>query len=303
MSRLRHREGERAHNGHSGQETFQGVFHSYNVPERMPELPEVEAVCRKLRKHAIGATLVSAHVERRRITAPQDPVEVETLATGRTIERIDRRGKNILIGFSGGLTMRVHLRMTGNLYVVSDWRLRVAGVSAWFELDDGRGLIFEDTRGLGSLTIHDAASLRKLLDGLGPEPLSRGFTAAAFIRSAAGLRQPAKQFLMDQRRVAGLGNIYAAEALFAARIDPRAPIGSISRRKLTALWEAIVRLLRNAVRSAYSAYSRPGGFQEGEDFPLLVYGREAEDCLRCGVAIRRIAQGGRSTYFCPKCQR
>ncbi len=254
----------------------------------MPELPEVEAVCRKLRKHAIGATLVSAHIERRRITAPQDPAEVEALATGHTIERIDRRGKNILIGLSGGLAMRVHLRMTGNLYVVPDWRLRVSGVSAWFELDDGRGLLFEDTRGLGSLTIHDAAALRKLLDDLGPEPLSR---------------QPAKQFLMDQRRVAGLGNIYAAEALFAARIDPRAPIGSISTRKLTALREAIVRILRNAVRSAYSAYSRPGGFQEAEDFPLLVYGREAEDCLRCGTAIRRIAQGGRSTYFCPKCQR
>jgi formamidopyrimidine-DNA glycosylase len=269
----------------------------------MPELPEVEAVCHKLRKHAIGATLVSAHIERRRITAPQDPAEVEALSTGRSIERIDRRGKNILIGLSGGLTMRVHLRMTGNLCVVPDWRLRVAGVSAWFELPDGRGLIFEDTRGLGALTIHDAAALRKLLDSLGPEPLSRRFTAAAFLRSTAGLRQPAKLFLLDQRRVAGLGNIYAAEALFAARINPRAPIGSVGARKLTSLREAIVRILRDAVRSAYSAYSRPGGFQEAEDFPLLVYGREAEDCLRCGAAIRRIAQGGRSTYYCPKCQR
>jgi formamidopyrimidine-DNA glycosylase len=269
----------------------------------MPELPEVEAVCRKLRKHAIGATIVSAHIERRRITAPQDPLEVETLATGRTIEGVDRRGKNILIGLSGGLAMRVHLRMTGNLYVGPDWRLRVAGVSAWFELDDGRGLIFEDTRGLGALTIHNDAELRKVLDGLGMEPLSRQFTAEALIRSATGLRQPAKQFLMDQRRIAGLGNIYAAEALFAARIDPRTPIGSIGRRKLTALREAVVRILRNAVRSAYSAYSRPGGFQEAEDFPLLVYGREAKECLRCGAAIRRIAQGGRSTYYCPKCQR
>src|SRR5258708_749488 len=232
----------------------------------MPELPEVEAVCRRLRKHAIGATIVSTHIERRRITAPQDPLEVETLATGRSIERIERRGKNILIGLSGGLAMRVHLRMTGNLYVGPDWRLRVAGVSAWFELDDGRALIFEDTRGLGALTIHDAASLRKLLDGLGPEPLSRQFTAETLIRSAAGLRQPAKQFLMDQRRVAGLGNIYAAEALFGARIDPRAPIRPTSRRKRAALREAIVRILRNATRSADRAYPRPGAFQWPEDF-------------------------------------
>src|SRR5215469_5514921 len=157
----------------------------------MPELPEVEAVCRKLTKHAVGATIVSAHIERRRITAPQDPEEAEALATGRSIERIERRGKNILVHLSGGLTMRVHLRMTGNLYVIPDWRLRAAGLSAWFELDDGRALVFEDTRGLGALTMHEAADLSRALDGLGPEPLSRQFTADAFVRSAAGLRQPA----------------------------------------------------------------------------------------------------------------
>jgi formamidopyrimidine-DNA glycosylase len=105
----------------------------------MPELPEVEAVCRKLRKHATRAALIAAHIERRRITAPQDPAEVEALAAGRSIERIERRGKNILIGLSGGLALRVHLRMTGNLYVIPDWRMRVAGVSAWFELDGAGG--------------------------------------------------------------------------------------------------------------------------------------------------------------------
>jgi len=269
----------------------------------MPELPEVEAVCRKLRQSALGATLISSHIERRRITAPLDPEEAEGLISGRTIERVDRRGKNILIALSGGITMRVHLRMTGNLYVIPDRRLRVAGSSAWFELQDGRGLLFEDTRGLGSLTIHDAAGLRKLLDGLGTEPLSRQFTAEAFLQSTAGLRQPAKLFLMDQRRVAGLGNIYAAEALYAARIDPRAPIGSVHPRRLRSLQSAIVRILRDAVRSACRAYSRPGGFQEAEDFPRLVYGREGEKCAGCRGVIRRITQGGRSTYFCPKCQR
>jgi formamidopyrimidine-DNA glycosylase len=269
----------------------------------MPELPEVEAVCRKLRRNAVGAKLVSAHIERLRITAPQDPAELEALAAGRSIERVDRRGKNILIGLSGGLTLHVHLRMTGNLYVIPDSRLCIAGSSAWFELDDGRGLLFEDTRGLGALRIHEAAELRKLLASLGPEPLGRGFTAEAFIESAAGLRQPAKLFLMDQRRVAGLGNIYAAEALFAAGIDPRKPIGSVRGRRLGVLRDEIVRILRDAVRSANKAYARPGGFQEAEDFPLAIYGREAEGCSRCGTAIRRITQGGRSTYFCPKCQR
>jgi formamidopyrimidine-DNA glycosylase len=264
----------------------------------MPELPEVEAVCRKLRKQATGATLVTVRVERPRITAPQDPAEVEARLKGRSIERIERRGKNILIGLSGGLTMRVHLRMTGNLYVIPDWRLRVASSNAWFALQDGRGLVFEDTRGLGTLTIQEGTEL----EGLGPEPLSRQFTAEALVRSAAGLRQPAKLFLLDQRRIAGLGNIYAAEALFAARIHPRAAIGSAGRPKLKALHAAIVRILREAVKSATKAYSRPGGFQEAEQFPLAVYGREGENCIRCEGAIRRIAQGGRSTYYCPKCQ-
>src|SRR5438270_6642449 len=112
----------------------------------MPEMPEVEAVCRKLRRDAIGARIAEARIERRRITTPEDPGEVEALATGRTIERIDRRGKNILIQLSGGITMRVHLRMTGNLYVTGQ-PINLPHVSAWFAFDDGRALLFEDTRG------------------------------------------------------------------------------------------------------------------------------------------------------------
>ncbi len=265
----------------------------------MPELPEVEAVCRKLRKQAAGATIVAAHIERRRITAPQDPSDVEAQLSGRSIERVDRRGKNILIVLSGGITVRVHLRMTGNLYVIPDFRLRAAHLSAWFELADGRGLLFEDTRGLGTLVICDVSALA----GLGPEPLSRQFTAEAMVRSAAESRQPAKLFLMDQRRIAGLGNIYAAEALFAAGVNPRALIGSVSRPRVRRLHGAIVHILRDAVRSAFRAYSRPGGFQEAEDFPAAVYGREGEPCVRCEAVIRRIMQSGRSTYYCPKCQR
>jgi formamidopyrimidine-DNA glycosylase len=187
--------------------------------------------------------------------------------------------------------------------VIPDWRLRATGTSAWFAFDDGRGLIFRDTRGLGSLRVLDEAQLRKLLAQIGPEPLSAAFTNEAFLGSASGSRQPIKLFLMDQRRVAGLGNIYAAEALFQAGIDPRAPAGSLKARRMGPLRAAIVAGLRDAVRSACKAYSRPGGFQEAEDFPLAVYGREHESCGRCGGVIRRITQGGRSTYFCPKCQR
>ena len=269
----------------------------------MPELPEVEAVCRKLRRDAASATISSAHITRRRITGRQDPATVETMVTGRSIERIHRRGKNILIDLSGALTIRIHLRMTGNLHVIPDHRLRPAATSAWFTFTDGRALLFEDTRGLGALTVHDAREIRALDTSLGAEPLSRKFTAQALIGSAEGLSQPAKLFLMDQRRIAGLGNIYAAEALFAARINPRKPIGRVSKPRLQALHAAIVAILRDAVQSAYRAYSRPGAFQEAEDFALAVYGRSGEPCLTCRSIIRRITQGGRSTYFCPKCQR
>jgi formamidopyrimidine-DNA glycosylase len=269
----------------------------------MPELPEVEAVCGKLRKDLVGAEIIAGHIVRRRITGSQDPSKAEALVRSRSVAGVTRRGKNILVEISGGLTVRVHLGMTGNLHVIPDYRLRPAALSAWFTLADGRGLLFEDTRGLGSLTVHDEAGLGKKLVGLGMEPLSREFTLEALAQSAAKLRLPAKLFLMDQRRIAGLGNIYAAEALFLARIDPRKPIGSVSRARLEALRAAIVAILREAVRSARRGYSRPGGYQEPENFAPAVYGREGEPCRTCGRKIRRIAQGGRSTYFCPKCQR
>ncbi|MEO7653155.1 MAG: DNA-formamidopyrimidine glycosylase family protein, partial [Bryobacteraceae bacterium] len=216
---------------------------------------------------------------------------------------VQRRGKNILLDLSGGFTMHVHLRMTGNFYVIPDALFRPLSSSAWFTLDDGRGLLFQDQRGLGTLRIYDAEGRRKLVDSLGPEPLSRQFTAARFLAAASASRQPAKLFLMDQQRVAGLGNIYAAEALFAAQVDPRQPMADVSQRQLRNLHQTIVRILRDAVKSACIAYSRPGNFGEAEDYSPLVYGREGEACMQCKRTIRRISQGGRSTYYCPHCQR
>lgn len=279
------------------------MFFITTIRMSMPELPEVEAICRKLRREAAGAVIHAGHIVRQRITLPQDPSTAESLPTGRAIESVERRGKNILIGLSGGLTMHVHLRMSGNLYVVPDVRVRPAGVSAWFELTDRRGLIFRDGRGLGTLHIHEASTRADLLKNLGPEPLSRAFTAEAFAESASRSKQPAKLFLMDQRRVAGLGNIYAAEALFLAGIDPRRPIQGIRRDRLRRLHAAIVRVLRDAVKSACREYSLPGRFSKAGSFVRSVYGREGEACGNCRRAIRRITQGGRSTYYCPHCQR
>lgn len=269
----------------------------------MPELPEVEAVCRKLRRDALGASIIQLRVERPSVTRPQEPATLESQTPGRCIEAIERRGKNILLHLTGDFVLHVHLRMTGNLYVIPDVRFRPAMSRLWMELEGGRGLIFEDSRVLGKVHLHPAAHLPRILKQVGVEPLSDAFTPAWFRQAAKSTTQPAKIFLMDQRRVAGLGNIYAAEALFRAGINPRKAARSISLPKLHRLHTAIRDILQEAVESASAAYAEPGRFVEGESFPCAVYDREGEPCLTCGRAIRRIPQGGRSTYYCPQCQR
>jgi formamidopyrimidine-DNA glycosylase len=269
----------------------------------MPELPEVEAVTRKLRSQAAGARIAEVSIVRRRITLPDPPEQVEAALRNRRIAAVERRAKNILIRVDGGCAIHVHLRMTGNLFVIPDWRLRPAPLSAWMRFDDGRALVFQDPRGLGTLRLLDSAACESLDRKTGVEPLSRDFTPRVLIEMARTSKAPAKLFLMDQRRVAGLGNIYASEALFHARIHPGTPICDVSGAKLGRLHGAIVQVLRDAVESACTAYSRPGRFREAEAYSPAVYDHEGEPCLRCRRSIVRIQQGGRSTYFCPGCQR
>ncbi len=269
----------------------------------MPELPEVEAVCLRLRRQAKGAKVAVFHAQRPNVTAPQYVEMVATVVAGRSIEGVRRRGKNILIDLSGNVTLRVHLRMTGDLYVVADARLRPVTVRAWFSLSDGRGLLFNDPRALGKIHLYAREEIDAEMAKLGVEPLSRTFRPQTLREAARGSRMPVKLFLMDQSVVAGLGNISAAEALFRAGIDPRKPAGRISPGRILRLHAEIVRVLRHAVQSASIAYKSPRRFEEAESFPNAVYDREGEECGNCGRIIRRIQQGGRSTYFCPGCQK
>lgn len=234
--------------------------------------------------------------------SPQTPEQVEGCA-GRAIRAVERRGKNIVLRLEGGVSLRVHLRMTGDLYVIADARLRPLSARVSFELAGGRAIVFDDPRALGRVAAHQDCELESLLAGLGPEPLSAAFTPARFVEIARRSRHPVKLFLMDQTKVAGVGNIYAAEALFRARIDPRRPVNRVSRTKLERLHKAVVEVLREAVRAALAGYRRPGRVGETEAFARAVYGREGESCFLCGRRVRRLAQGGRSTYFCPGCQR
>ena len=259
----------------------------------MPEMPEVEAVCRRLRQEAEGCLVSRVQVLR----AGMASGDVETACSGARLERVERRGKNIFLHFPGGVILHVHLRMTGNLYVVPDHRLLVSTVRAVFELSDGRGIVFEDPRALGRM------ALIETLPELGWEPLDEGFTVAVLAGLAKGSKRPAKLFLLDQEKVAGLGNIYAAEALFRAGIDPRRAMGSLGKARIARLHGAIVMVMSGAVESVYELYSKPGNFIEAERQTLMVYGREGEGCRVCGRAVLRVAQGGRSTYFCGRCQR
>lgn len=268
----------------------------------MPELPEADAVCRRLRKQALGAAIVETHIERPKITAPQTPALVAGRLRGAVIAGIRRRGKQVLIGLAGGDTIRIHLGMTGDVYVAEDYRFRPHTTRAWFRLDGDRALIFNDPRVLGHLNAYNPAELEAALGHLGPEPLSSGFTPETLAAAVRTSKLAAKLFLMDQTKIAGLGNIYAAEALFHAGIHPARPVANLRPARLRRLHAAIVGVLRDALQSARTAYLRPGEFQDGETFQHQVYGRENEPCTRCHRKVRRTEQGGRSTYYCPGCQ-
>lgn len=271
----------------------------------MPELPEVEAVCRKIRPAVAGRRILSMRILRPRIALPHSSGELESAVEGRRIETVTRRAKNILLHLSGRppRALHVHLRMTGDLEVLHEVRFLPASARFVLEFSGHAGLVFTDPRALGRIRLLDAGDLAALDAALGPEPLSRAFTPARLASAALRSNQPAKLFLLDQKRLAGLGNIYAAEALFLSGIHPAKPMKVLPPARILALHKAIVGTLRRALRSAVREYSRPGSLSEGEDFPLNVYGREGQPCFRCARAVQRVKQGGRSTYFCPHCQR
>lgn len=261
----------------------------------MPELPEVEAVCRRLRLEAEGATITRMRLLRPSIASG----EVEEACGRVRLERVERRGKNIFLHVTRGGVLHIHLRMTGNLYVIPDHRFLVDSVRAVWELADGRGIVFEDPRALGRIQLLSLETMPEV----GWEPLDPLFTVDVLAELARGSRRPAKLFLLDQEKVAGLGNIYAAEALFRAGVDPRRAMGTLRRPRLARLHAAIVEVMSGAVESVYELYSQPGRLIEAERQTLMVYDREGEACRVCGRAVVRLAQGGRSTYFCGWCQR
>jgi formamidopyrimidine-DNA glycosylase len=274
----------------------------------MPELPEVETIRRRLAPVLEGATIERAEIADPRLPRPVDPALVADALTGERIAALDRRGKYLLWRLSSGRTLVVHLRMTGSLRHASDGELpEDAYRRATLALDTGAAVGYRDVRRFGTWELLDEGHLRPYLDArLGPEPLAGSFTASRLAALAARRTTPVKAFLLDQRRIAGVGNIYADEALWRAQIHPLRPAGELSGDELGRLHRALRAVLRKGIErqgSTLRDYVTPDGDGGAMQHEFHVYGRFGEPCDRCGRPIERIVVGGRGTWFCPHCQR
>jgi formamidopyrimidine-DNA glycosylase len=271
----------------------------------VPELPEVETVCRQLEPELEGRRIERLEVYDPRWCRPAAPAQLEAAVAGRTIEGLGRRGKYLLLGLEGGETLVMHLRMTGNLVLV-EGEEKPNHLRARFGLDDGRELWFTDPRRFGeALLLGDGELDAHFAPRLGVEPLSEEFTPELLGEIAAGRRAPLKSFLLDQKGIAGIGNIYADEALFRARLHPLSPAESMKPEHLVALHDGIVAALEAGIDGGGASIDdyRDGRGEKGrmqEEF--LVHTREGKPCPRCGETVERIVVSGRSTYFCPSCQ-
>lgn len=279
----------------------------------MPELPEVETVMRGLQQRLEGRTIVRATAHRPDLRWPL-PVDLQQRLTGERVTGFRRRGKYILMRLAGGDSVLLHLGMSGRM-VLSPLRpnRQTLHEHLVLETDDGWRMGFVDPRRFGSvdLVATTQEDAHKLLAKLGPEPLDSAFTPARLSASLAGRRTPIKAALLDQKVVAGLGNIYVCEALFRARMSPLRSAHTVPGTRAARLVPAIKETLREAIVAGGSSlrdYVKPDGELGYFQHAWKVYGREGEPCERCPgrpacPGIRRIAQSARSTFYCPRTQR
>jgi len=270
----------------------------------MPELPEVETIVNQLRPHLRGRRIETVWVGWERIVDRPSVPEFRQLLRGQTFAGALRRGKFLLFPLLDGDHLLIHLRMTGSLLLKTPGEEPDRHTHAVLTLDDGQRLHYRDVRKFGRLYL--VQDPEEVVGSLGPEPLAPEFGAAQLGERLAGRRAAIKSLLLDQRIVAGLGNIYVDEALFRSGIHPLRVGGSIRADELDALHLAVRNVLSEAiahggstVQDYRSSWGESGRFQE----QLRVFRRQGEACPRCGTVLERIRVGGRGTHFCPRCQR
>ncbi len=270
----------------------------------MPELPEVETIARSLRD-LVGRQVVAVEVRWARTVAEPDVSTFAAGLTGRRIAAVGRRAKWLLLTLDDGAVLLIHLRMSGQLALEPGGRPVDPHTRVLLELDDGRRLSFVDSRKFGRMLLN--ADPAAQLDELGPEPLGDGFTVEWLAEALAQRRTRLKSLLLEQRFLAGLGNIYTDESLWRAQLHPLRPANSLNGAEVARLHAAIRQVLAEAVgregttlddRGFVGLYGQAGSFAE----ELAVYGRTGQPCPRCGQPITRLVVGGRGTHICDQCQ-
>jgi formamidopyrimidine-DNA glycosylase len=268
----------------------------------MPELPEVETIRVQLAPRLQGRVLARVEILDPRLTRPYDLFEVVEELEGDRVVALERRGKYLVLRLESGLALLVHLRMTGGFGFEPATHER-----AVLELDDGTRVAYRDVRRFGTWLVLEEAEVAQYLSlKNGPEPLGPRFTTAWLGSQLARRRAPLKAVLLDQRVVAGLGNIYADEALWRARLSPLRPANELSPEEVRRLQRAIRAALRTGIArqgSTLRDYATPDGSAGAMQDEFRVYGRWEEPCPRCRTPIAKARVGGRGTWYCPRCQR
>jgi formamidopyrimidine-DNA glycosylase len=273
----------------------------------MPELPEVETVRATLEPSLTGRRLERVEILDTRLVRPFEPLAVAGELEGERVEAVERRGKYLIVRFESGRSLLIHLRMTGSLRhapggSLGDDPYRRAVV----RLDDGSDVAYRDVRRFGTWLLLEPGELEPYLQQrLGDEPFSAAFTPRRLRERLAGRKAPIKAAILDQRTLAGMGNIYADEALWRARINPLRPAGDLDAGEIRRLHRAVRRALEAGIArqgATLRDYSTPDGRRGRMQHEFKVYGRGDEPCDRCGTPISKTRVAGRGTWFCPHCQ-
>jgi len=265
----------------------------------MPELPEVETIKNELAPHIIGRTITAITLFDARIVRQPPVEEFGSRIIGRAITGVERRGKYLLFSLTGGQTLVIHLKMTGSLWLKPPDRF----IRAVIHLGGGAKIYFRDPRKFGVMWL--AADKDTVTDKLGPEPLEASFTAQTLAKALAKRTAPIKALLCDQSLIAGIGNMYADEALFLAKIHPMRPGGSLKPKEIERLHKAIRQVLVAAINdkgASVNTYFRPDGQIGTAHFQFRVAHRRGQSCPICGTLLQRTPVRNRGSYFCPKCQ-
>jgi formamidopyrimidine-DNA glycosylase len=270
----------------------------------MPELPEVETTINDLKPYAAGQTIVSVEIPDDHAIAAPAAAQFQKALAGRRIKSLSRRGKHLIFALDNGRYLIVHLRMTGSLLIKKPGEAAEKFIRVVINLAGGNSILFRDQRRFGRMWLVDDPDT--LVGKLGPEPLEAGFTAGTLAGILKGRRTPIKSTLLNQTLIAGIGNMYADEALYHARIHPLRPAGSLKKAEIDRLFEAIQVVLKQGIRNkgaSTETYIRPGGAKGGAHLEFRVAHQKGKTCPICGGPIERIVVGQRGTFFCPRCQK